>query len=298
MAVSLNTDSSGAVSTSDPFSSLLSGQGLTGLTNLLNSAFGGRGQSSSNVNTLASGTTDKTSPLALSYIQQLFPQLMQSAGMRDYSKQAAITDSLGGVNNIFRTLKEQTLPGVFSAEAASGGYNSTTRQQLSGDAAARAAAQAQSLITDTVTKYASADTARNKNLIDLINSAIVGQQQSNTSSMQNQATVGDTTNKGLLQNPLALGTAGALGLMSAIGGLGLPGGITAALAKVLGWNSATVNADGTVNWGTYAGLGGTPGAGGEGGFIGDITDPTQGFGDSLISGGEEIANPIDWIPQG
>lgn len=260
----LNTNADGSVA--DPFASI---GGLAGLTQLLQSAFGDKTQGASNTNTLTSGTTGKESPLALSFLQQLIPSLQGQVFNQDFSKEAAIRDSAGGVNQILKTLREQALPGVFAAEAASGGYNSTTKQILTNDLSARAAGQAQALVTDTVTKYAGADTARTKSLIDSINSAINAQQNATTQSMSNAATVSDTTDKGLLQNPLALGAAGVMAALSGI--QGLSPSIMAALAKAFGFGSASVNADGSINWGDFTG------SGDQGGFVGDVTDPTQGF---------------------
>lgn len=232
MAVDLTTSGTGAVSASDPFTALLSNSG--GLASLINAAFGTRQQQSSNTNTISTSQTGKTSPLALDMLSQYLPSLFGSATSGDFSKQAAISDAQGGVNLILKNLKESTLPGVFRAESATGGYNTTTKNLLTNNLATQAAAQAQGLVTDTVSKYASAESQRQQNLINALNTAVNAQQLTTQNSVSNAATVGDTTNKGQLQNPLVQGAAGLAALTSLANSLGIT---PAALAKILGISS-------------------------------------------------------------
>lgn len=282
-------DISGLSAVADP----LGGLNIAQITQLLNSAFGGKTQGASNTNTLSSGTTSKESPVALAFLQQLIPGLQGQVFNQDFSKQAAIQDSMGGVNQILRTLKEQALPGVFAAEAASGGYNSTVKTQLTNDLTARAAAQGSALIADTATKYAAADSARTRNLIDSIKAAVDAQQIGNSQSMSNAATVSDNTNKGLLQNPLLLGTFGALSA------LGVAPDIISKLASTLGFTGIKMLPDGGIDWGSFTG------SGEQGGFIGDTSDISQGFPTEFGAPGdpedyswlmEDIPGSIEEIP--
>lgn len=294
MPLSANSDGT----YTDPLNGILSGAGS--LTQLIQQLVGGKTQSSSNQNTLQSAATTSTgtnsstttSPLALQSLDQLLPMLQQQMGSSDFSKQSAINDAQGGVQLILKNLKEQSIPGLFSAEAAQGGYNSTTKGLLANDLAARAAAQGQGLITDTVSKYATTQNQQTANLIAAIRTAADANKTTTGSTTDNKfsqgetnvATIGDNTNKGVLQNPLAQllgGGVGAYSLLQAIG----PSGFSS-LAKLFGFGNAVVNPDGTINWGDATGIGD------QGGWPGD-TSGSDFTGPDIPIGGDDIFGPPD-----
>jgi len=106
---------------------------------------------------------------------------------------------------------------------------------------------------------------------------------------------------------LASGLTGVNSIMDMLSRSGVGNAAMSAIAKALGLSSSGygLNSDGTINWGsTGTGSGdqggfigdqtdlsqGFGGIGDQGGFLGDITDPSQGFGqlpslDSIIGGG-------------
>lgn len=84
-------------------------------------------------------------------IDLLFKNLL--AGNEDFSKNMAIADTQGQVNELFRTYANTSLPQIYQAENTSGGYNSATGQMMANDAFAQTVAKAQAQQLDTIKTY-------------------------------------------------------------------------------------------------------------------------------------------------
>ena len=74
----------------------------------------------------------------------------------DYSKEAAITDSQGAVQQTIKEALQMGAPAIANADKAAGGYNATTTALLGNDLTAKAAAAGQKTLLDTITSYAGA----------------------------------------------------------------------------------------------------------------------------------------------
>lgn len=97
---------------------------------------------------------DEESKAALdALMQQLSATVAQGTGDK-YSKETAVKDSADVVKQLFTQYSESTLPEILSAQAESGMYSSTAAKQLSNDAFARTTAQAASVVSDNIIKYA------------------------------------------------------------------------------------------------------------------------------------------------
>jgi len=200
----------------DPMTEIL--KALPGYVDTIGKLTGNRKDSSQNVNTMDSSLQENFSPLAVDQIGQTFPGLLGEFQGGDYSKEAAIRDSMGGVQNLFQDFRQTALPGVFNAEAASGGYNSSTGQLLNNDLISKVIAQGRGLIAKNVNDYAGIRNAQAGNITNMIRTALEANKFSQTTGEKNMATIGDETWKGQLQNPLVQGGLGMAGLYSLLGG--------------------------------------------------------------------------------
>lgn len=326
---SMNSSTSGTNAASSSSSKTQSDQILQALTDAMRSSTSSGSSASETTGTTGStsaGSSSSTSesPLALQALAQVLPQLQAAASSNQFSRENAIKDSQGGVMELFRNLQENALPGVFAAENATGGYNSTSKKLLSNDLMSRTVAQGQTLIADNVARYGTLQNQSTNNLLNAINAAAnasrtttgttngvttgttnsattgttnnqtnenssstvnqtgstntsnttegTNSSTTNSQSLGNVATTGESKNSGLVSNPGVQTAAGVIAALSGLSSLGLTPSAIATLARSLGYGAASVNTDGTINWGSFSG------SGGEGGFVGDTTDPTQGFG--------------------
>lgn len=83
----------------------------------------------------------------------------------EFNKSSAIGDVAGVVQNLFRQFKDQTLPQIFTQQAGTGGYNSTSAQFLANDAFAETTSKAAAVTMDTIGKYE--DLSRNRLSVNL-----------------------------------------------------------------------------------------------------------------------------------
>ena len=131
---------------------LLNSGGVGGLN------FGGSSSKGSS-NTTGSGTTASDITRMDDRSKQQLDDLVAELATRvrdpnsQFSKQAAISDVAGVVGNLYRQYSEQTLPQIFSAQAATGGYNSTSAQFLANDAFAETTARSAEVVLDTIGNY-------------------------------------------------------------------------------------------------------------------------------------------------
>lgn len=84
-------------------------------------------------------------------IDQLFSQLLGTTDQ--YSKQSAIADAQGLVQNIFQQYAITDLPQIYQAENSSGGYNATTSQLLADNAFATTTVKAADTVMDAIKSY-------------------------------------------------------------------------------------------------------------------------------------------------
>lgn len=70
------------------------------------------------------------------------------------TREQAIADAQGGVQQIMTDAAQTIFPQLYSSQQGGGSYNNTTSQLLANDAMARAAAEGNALVTDTIAKYA------------------------------------------------------------------------------------------------------------------------------------------------
>src|SRR6185369_7077530 len=140
----------GTIPESDPFGD------ITNIINIIKGIFGQQGN-----------TTESTTSPAGDAMGQLLPQLLQMFQQNDFSQAAAVRDSQGSVDQILQQMAEK-FPELVAPEAASGAYNSTTKQLLSNNLAARAAAEAAAKVSGTKTSYATAQAQQVAQLIGLM----------------------------------------------------------------------------------------------------------------------------------
>ncbi len=125
------------------------GGGYTDIVNAIGGIIGllgGTGDThvhgSSSTDTTSHGTTHQTgvqenmSPEDMDLLRNIAAMFQSQA--TQYSRSRAISDSAGLQAQSLRGLREGLLPQIAGAEAQSGAYNSTSRQQLSNDAINRA----------------------------------------------------------------------------------------------------------------------------------------------------------------
>ena len=72
----------------------------------------------------------------------------------EYSKDTAIADAQGTVNNIFDTYKDEALVQVYYPQCIANGYNSTTMQLLADNAYAKTVSEGAKVVLDNIQRYA------------------------------------------------------------------------------------------------------------------------------------------------
>lgn len=120
--------------------------------------------SSSTTNTSGSSTTDLTGLSTTKRFDDAAKALLDAFsnsafdevadGESQYTRENAITDASGVVNDIFRQYREQALPEIYSAQGSTGAYNSSAAQLLANDAYGSAVSQSAQVVTDNIARYA------------------------------------------------------------------------------------------------------------------------------------------------
>ena len=72
----------------------------------------------------------------------------------EYSKDTAIADAQGTVNNVFEQFKDEALVQVYYPQCIANGYNSTTMQLLANNAYAKTVSEGAKVVLDNVQRYA------------------------------------------------------------------------------------------------------------------------------------------------
>ena len=72
----------------------------------------------------------------------------------EYSKDTAIADAQGTVNNVFEQFKDEALVQVYQPQCIANGYNSTTMQLLANNAYAKTVSEGAKVVLDNIQRYA------------------------------------------------------------------------------------------------------------------------------------------------
>ena len=72
----------------------------------------------------------------------------------EYSKDTAIADAQGIVNNVFEQFKDEALVQVYYPQCIANGYNSTTMQLLANNAYAKTTSEGAKVVLDNIQRYA------------------------------------------------------------------------------------------------------------------------------------------------
>lgn len=99
-------------------------------------------------------TTNTVAPGQLADVNALLASLTSNQAGGRFSKEAAIKDSEGAVNNLIKRSLEANMPNVLAGGVGSGLRADTTTALLSNDLQARISEQSQKLILDTIQNYA------------------------------------------------------------------------------------------------------------------------------------------------
>ncbi len=97
----------------------------------------------------------KMDPAARAILSSLVGRLndSQAAGASTFTRENAIADTSGIVQNILQQSRESALPNILGASAGGGAYSGTTQQILANDANARAVSQSASVVSQAITNY-------------------------------------------------------------------------------------------------------------------------------------------------
>lgn len=98
---------------------------------------------------------EKMDPAARAILSSLVGRLndSQATGANTFTRENAIADTSGIVQNILQQSRESALPNILGASAGGGAYSGTTQQILANDANARAVAQSASVVSQAITNY-------------------------------------------------------------------------------------------------------------------------------------------------
>lgn len=92
----------------------------------------------------------------------------------NYSKDAAIADSQGIVDNIFRSYRESSLPNILERQTQTGAYSGTGTQLLANDAYARTTSQASEAVMNAIMGYADIQNQRRATASNAMSSILGG----------------------------------------------------------------------------------------------------------------------------
>lgn len=91
-----------------------------------------------------------------------------------YSKDQAVKDSKGLVDNIFAEYRDQDLPQILEKQGATGAYSSTGTQLLANDAYARTTAKASSAVLGAIASYADIQNQKRATSTNALSSVLSG----------------------------------------------------------------------------------------------------------------------------
>lgn len=91
-----------------------------------------------------------------------------------YSKDQAIKDSKGLIDNIFAEYRDQDLPQILEKQGSTGAYSSTGTQLLANDAYARTTAKASSAVLGAIASYADIQNQKRATSTNALSSVLSG----------------------------------------------------------------------------------------------------------------------------
>ena len=97
-------------------------------------------------------TEDCWYPPTCAVMTDLIPRLTNKD--IEYSKDTAIADAQGTVNNVFEQFKDEALVQVYYPQCIANGYNSTTMQLLANNAYAKTVSEGAKVVLDNIQRYA------------------------------------------------------------------------------------------------------------------------------------------------
>lgn len=97
-------------------------------------------------------TEDCWYPPTCAVMTELIPRLANKD--IEYSKDTAIADAAGTVNNLFETFKDESLAQIYQPQCIANGYNSTTMQLLANNAYAKTVSEGAKITLDNIQRYA------------------------------------------------------------------------------------------------------------------------------------------------
>ena len=189
-------------------------ESLSGRTNTTDTAVNGT-QTTSGTQTTGTNTTQ----IALSQqdqeaLQTLVKTLQGNAA--GFSKDAAIADSADLQGQAIQTLRDSVLPGITVGQSKSGGYNSTSNEQLTNDAITKAGTDLAALRLQTIAQYAAVSN-------DSLNSAVSALNVLKGAVTTNSGTSTTDTNQTVVTDQNSKETQNRSGLLGHNGFLGLGG---------------------------------------------------------------------------
>lgn len=126
--------------------------------------------------------------------------LQRLIGDTSYSRENAIADTQGFIDEIFRRYQNEALPQIYRNPRASGIYNDTSTQLLANDAYATAVAQGQAAISQNILNYAQARQAQLQPVMQLMQGQVSNSNQliSAQAGLEQQRMAGNINLAGLL----------------------------------------------------------------------------------------------------
>lgn len=132
-------------------------------------------KSSSSGSEQMNSVTQRLGSDQINYLSGLMQQLGDEFGFDpDYSKDQAIADSQGIVDNIFRQYSETALPNILERQTQTGAYSGTGTQLLMNDAFARTTAQASEAVMSAIMGYADIQNQRRGTASNAMSSILGG----------------------------------------------------------------------------------------------------------------------------
>lgn len=122
-----------------------------------NSSGTSRTQTSGQSSTTLSGTSivQRFDEQSKAMLDAFTAAMNQEAGEdSQYTRENAIADAMGTVDQIFRQFRETALPQIFQAQTQTGAYNASSSQLLANDAYGEAVASSASVISENIARYA------------------------------------------------------------------------------------------------------------------------------------------------
>lgn len=131
-----------------------------------------------------------------------YQPLMAALGDTSFSRENAIADSRGFIDQIFRDYEKSSLPSIYKNARATGIYNDTSSQLLANDAYSSAAAKGQAQLVSNITQYAGARQDQLGPILALLNAQTSNANTVTNAQVQNNGLIASATQDGIKQENL------------------------------------------------------------------------------------------------